>query len=374
MAASQSLANPLKLVGRAVKQSLRSVYRSFVPLPVREPLPADGCRAGLEVLTPTRVVSPGESFTLGFRIRNCGTRHWSSAGQAPVLLRARWLTTKKQPTPFPERLIALPGTILPGQLKPMPITMTAPQSLGQFLLELDLVQNPGKSFAEMGNRVGYADIQVTGHVTDNIDYYQVFATADLERDYWTSVGPSTEAEYHRLAWKKLDQLKEVGLKPSSRVLDLGCGTGQLAVSLQEFLSEQGEYFGTDIGAEAIDYCKRKFKRPNFGFAVNEMTKIPVAGRQFDFITLFSVFTHTYPDETVLLLAEAKRLLAPNGLIFADTFVSPLVDRFSGNRYAIEWNLEHLHRLIALAGLKATKHESWKWQENAERVIWLIRHA
>ena len=69
---------------------------------------------------------------------------------------------------------------------------------------------------------------------------------------------------------KLETLREVGLTPDTRILDVGCGTGQLAGPLESFLSDRGLYYGTDIGEEAIAFCRGRFERPNFRFARNEV--------------------------------------------------------------------------------------------------------
>ena len=107
-------------------------------------------------------------------------------------------------------------------------------------------------------------------------------------------------------------------------------------------------------------------RRNFHFLVNGMTTVPIGGVEFDVVAFYSVFTHTFPDETALLLAEAKRLLAPGGVIFADLFTSPLVAREAGSRYAVEVNREHMLRLTDLAGLKAEAVMDYPWNGQARR--------
>ncbi len=193
--------------------------------------------------------------------------------------------------------------------------------------------------------------RLTGRRAD-IDYRRWYSTWDLQRDYWTIVGPSTREEYDRLSRVKLKLLIDLGLEPENRVLDVGCGTGMLAAALHEFLSEHGRYVGTDISPEAIAFCRARFGRPNFSFHVGEMTKLPALSQFFDYIVFFSVFTHTYPNETALLLRQASRLLANGGIIFADVFTAPLLDEYSGDRGAMEINPDYLMRLIDGSGLRA----------------------
>ncbi|QEL15849.1 class I SAM-dependent methyltransferase [Limnoglobus roseus] len=188
----------------------------------------------------------------------------------------------------------------------------------------------------------------TDNVTD-IDYHREYARTDLTQNYWLIVGPSTKAEYDRLAKLKLQHLIDLGLRPDSRLLDVGCGTGQVAQTCAEYLSDKGFYFGTDVGAEGIEFCKQRFPRPNFRFAVNEATTLPIHGETFDAACYFSVFTHTYLDETALLLAETERLLAPWGWVFADLFTSPTVEGSEGNRGAMVVNRDRFLRLAKLVG-------------------------
>jgi SAM-dependent methyltransferase len=281
------------------------------------------------------------------------------------------LSPRKEPVDAPVVKAALPGPVRPGEAVEVTAALTAPEFLGHYLVEVDLAQDGGPAFRQFATRPVLVEAQVTGRDADDIDYHKAYATADLSRDYWTVVGPGSKELFDQLGRAKLDTLQRNGLTPDSRVLDVGCGTGQLAIPLEGYLSERGLYYGTDIGREAIDHCRARFRRPNFRFAANEMTALPLDGIEFDFVTFFSVFTHTYPDETVLLLAEARRLLAPGGKVIGDVFTSPMVERCGGNRGAVELNRDHFLRLVRLAGLTAEVLASWPWQKYATREVFVF---
>ncbi len=323
-------------------------------------------RAAIYSLNAPVVADRGASFTAVVRVQNLGSKAWSPLGSKPVHLRARWLTSRKQSTDRPDAIIPLPRAVQPGETVDVHAKLTASDAAGQYLLEIKPEQAQGASFAV--ERPAWIDVQVVAPAMEEIDYHKVYATADLKQDYWTVVGPPTQEEFHRLAKVKVGQLQEQGLTPSSHVLDVGCGTGQLAAGLYEFLSDDGFYFGTDVGPEAIEFCKQQYTRPNFQFAVNDFTRLPVAEQRFDLACYFSVFTHTYPDETVLLLAETARVLKPGGAIIGDIFTSPLTDHCAGNRGAVELNREHFLRLVALAGLKVEVVSSWAWKQHARREL------
>lgn len=355
---------PLRPLARKLRDYLRPADRT----PLDVVLTASDCLAAIQPSPGQFLVQQGSQTSIRVRVRNFGPAVWSSQGHHPIRLTLRWLSPRKDPIDFPVSMYPLPRVVRSGEECELPVTLTAPDFLGHFLVEVDLEQDGGPKFRDGGTPTPLIEAQVTGRDIDDIDYHKVYATADLSRDYWTVVGPSTKDEFEKLGHVKLHQLQQLGLTPDSRVLDVGCGTGQLAIPMEGYLSDRGCYVGTDIGPEAIAFCRERFKRPNFRFLQNEMTTLPLANESFDFITYFSVFTHTFPDETVLLLAESNRLLAAGGVILGDVFTSPMVERCSGNRGAMELNREHFLRLVELAGLKAEVIDSWPWQKYGRREV------
>jgi SAM-dependent methyltransferase len=144
----------------------------------------------------------------------------------------------------------------------------------------------------------------------------------------------------------------------------------MAMALEDYLTDRGAFYGTDIGREGIDFCRRTFRRPNFVFAPGEMTRVPFATADgpFDMAIFFSVFTHTYVDESVLLLAEARRLLGPRGVVVADVIVSELVSRDAGHRGQMWVNRDHFLRLAAALGFRAEVIGNFAWAPDAERLM------
>ena len=48
-----------------------------------------------------------------------------------------------------------------------------------------------------------------------------------------------------------------GLRPSDRILDIGCGCGLMALFLEDYLDEKGAYVGVDIHRPSIRWCQKK---------------------------------------------------------------------------------------------------------------------
>jgi len=126
-----------------------------------------------------------------------------------------------------------------------------------------------------------------------------------------------------------------GLRPEHRVLDIGSGIGNLALSLIGYL--RGGYDGVEIHSEAVGWCQRAItpRHSNFRFhradvashAYNPRGRVPASAYQFpfphqnfDFIFLGSVFTHMLPDSVEHYVYEISRLLAPDGVCVASYFL------------------------------------------------------
>jgi SAM-dependent methyltransferase len=128
-----------------------------------------------------------------------------------------------------------------------------------------------------------------------------------------------------------------GLRPTDRVLDIGCGIGRMARPLAGFLEPTGSYDGFDVNPGGIAWCAQRYggDHPNFSFAVADLFNsryhpagaqpaaeftFPYADGSFDFALATSVFTHLLEGEAERYLGQAARTLAPGGRLFATWFL------------------------------------------------------
>ncbi len=221
------------------------------------------------------------------------------------------------------------------------------------------------------------DVRIERHVLGQqahqadtgFSYIKAYQAADLEKDYWTIVGPASRDEHEMLGRGKRDTLVAHGLTSHSKILDIGCGTGQLTDALVPLLGSTGTYYGIDIGAQAIEFCRKRFVMPNFHFAVNGQTEIPISGIQFDVIYLGSVFTHMTPDEINPMLGEMRRLIEDTGFVHVDAFVSPQVDGYLGSQGMIILNEDDLLALFGANGFRWKEIGQINWNEDCRRVIY-----
>lgn len=352
---------------------LRRVKRSAVP--PRDALAA-GERRGLILCTNAPpAAEAGAMIPLTLTLVNRSGAPWPCAGAHPVAVRARWLTRFGEPFDQPERLVALPRNLYPGEPCELPLVMPAPDVVGDFTLAVDFIQNCTADFTSDPADCRTA-ITIIGPRSTDIDYHAVYRTANLEQNHWWVVGAyHSKEQYERSSKERRDMLERCGLKPDFRVLDIGCGTGQMAGALENYLTAKGAYAGTDIGAEAIAFCERTFRKPNFAFRQGGMTDVPFdQDGTFDMAIFFSVFTHTFPDETALLMAEAKRLLKPTGTIIADVITSPLVERGAGHRGEMVLNKDYFLKLARMLGYEGEVIGRWPWNRHAERFMFQLRQV
>lgn len=96
-----------------------------------------------------------------------------------------------------------------------------------------------------------------------------------------------------------------------RVLDLGCGTGYGTADLARVASSA---VGVDLAPDAIGYALSHF--PAARFLECSASAVPFPAASFDLVTAFEVIEHL--REWRALLAEAHRVLEPNGLLLVST--------------------------------------------------------
>ena len=156
-------------------------------------------------------------------------------------------------------------------------------------------------------------------------------------------------------------LLQNGLQKDHTVIDVGCGSGRLAVHLKDYL--EGLYIGMDVVPKLFQYAQKLSNRHDWKFYTAPGLTIPEPDNSADFICFFSVFTHLLHEETYRYLEDAYRVIKPNGKIIfsflefllpshwfifehslADTRPEKVLNQFI-SRDAIEAWTEHLELII-----------------------------
>lgn len=144
-------------------------------------------------------------------------------------------------------------------------------------------------------------------------------------------------DFHAIGQRLFGYLVDFGgVRPTDRVLDIGCSVGRIAIPFADYLTT-GTYDGFDIEKPAVEFCQRVItpRHPNFRFVHADLYnahytpdsqvqpgqyRFPYDNASFDFVFLTSVFTHMQRPETAHYLSEIARVLAQGGRLFATFFL------------------------------------------------------
>jgi len=124
-----------------------------------------------------------------------------------------------------------------------------------------------------------------------------------------------DGDFDAVGRGELEILRQNGLGPDSDLLDFGCGIGRLAKFAIPYLVS-GSYTGVDVAPTMIERARAAFGSTGAGcrvrWAVQTEAHFEFRAESFDMICAFSVFTHLEHEDTFRYLADARRIVRPNG--------------------------------------------------------------
>ncbi|HKA88213.1 MAG TPA: class I SAM-dependent methyltransferase [Haliangiales bacterium] len=154
-------------------------------------------------------------------------------------------------------------------------------------------------------------------------------------------------------------LEQAALAPGFRVLDVGCGTGTLAI-LATKLHPAVEIVGLDPDPKALARARRKAERAGVSLQLDQGFAGSLAYRDasFDRVLSSMMFHHLEVEEKDGMLREIARVLKPGGRLELLDFAGRSPDERSGLARLIHSNerlrdsvAERVLERMAAAGLK-----------------------
>ncbi|MGZ3807701.1 MAG: class I SAM-dependent methyltransferase [Bacteriovorax sp.] len=116
--------------------------------------------------------------------------------------------------------------------------------------------------------------------------------------------------------RSLRMVQNMSLSSSSRVLEIGCGTGEMCALLAEKI--QAQILGVDLCEAFIDEARLKYNRPNLKFEVLKINSENIGVKElgeFDFVVGNGILHHLYYQLDEVLPVFHKKLKPGGKLIF-----------------------------------------------------------
>lgn len=118
------------------------------------------------------------------------------------------------------------------------------------------------------------------------------------------------------------------LKPGESVLDVGCGTGTLAIVARRHVGPAGDVAGIDASPEMLARAERKAKRAGAAVLFKRATAqaLPFPDAQFDAVFATVMFHHLPRKGREECAGEMRRVMKPGGRVLVVDFVAPVQRR------------------------------------------------
>jgi len=105
-------------------------------------------------------------------------------------------------------------------------------------------------------------------------------------------------------------LDDIQIGTDERILDLGCGTGNLTALLTERLSHTGCVVAVDFSGRMLSRARTKVKDPRVSWVVADAHTLPLADASVDRVFCFSAWPHF--DDPDRVAEGIARVLRPGG--------------------------------------------------------------
>jgi len=162
------------------------------------------------------------------------------------------------------------------------------------------------------------------------------------------------AEFTRTHGEEIPQrlmypLKVANLHTGQRVLDLGCGRGELALHCAR---SGAQVWGLDYAPEALKLTRQLPQIPNLAFQQTDAQTLPFGSTQFDVIFMLDVVEHLTPHQLDRTLQEVNRTLKPSGRLIIHTMP---------NTWYYRWGYPLYRWVQGLRGHKFPKDPHSRWE-------------
>src|SRR5262249_52219354 len=145
--------------------------------------------------------------------------------------------------------------------------------------------------------------------------YRGYAERGRGAREWAADNPGNRAMVDERTRVLAGLLERSGRLPlgSRRVLDLGCGDGEVLSGLVRWGALPARLVGVDVRADAVAHAHARW--PEIGLDVADATALPHRDGSFDLALCFTLFTSILDDAIARQVAsEVRRVLRPGGAL------------------------------------------------------------
>jgi len=142
-----------------------------------------------------------------------------------------------------------------------------------------------------------------------------------DKQYFESTDGVNYFRLGQTAPKFLKAIRMAGLRKGDRVLDLGCGRGDLVFALAD---AGAAVVGIDYAASAVDIAKQALARgpqqrqDKIKILRADATGLGFSGQAFDCVFMMDIAEHLYPGQLSQAFLECRRVLKDNGRLIVHT--------------------------------------------------------
>ncbi len=170
---------------------------------------------------------------------------------------------------------------------------------------------------------------------------------------------------------QIEFLTSHGLKPWSKMVDIGCGCLRGGVHFIEYL-EAGNYFGTDVNQTLLDAGyevelkakKLQEKLPRSNLVCDGQFNFSQFPKRFDFALAQSVFTHLPANYLQLCLARLAPQMEPSGSLHASFFIIP-------DDHPFEVPFDHPHGIKSFDDRDPYHYRGWQIRDFCRGLPWRV---
>lgn len=158
----------------------------------------------------------------------------------------------------------------------------------------------------------------------------------------------------------------VDLEPNMKILDVGCGTGSLAIAAKHRIGHDGMVVGIDPSSNMVNLAQEKAEKEqvDVAFQVGVIEEINFPENQFDLV-LSSLMMHHLLDELKKDgLQEVYRVLKPNGILLIvelDTGTLSLASLIHGHSSQLSTELDNIRCYLESTDFGSVEHGNLKFK-------------